>query len=144
MDPNEVIEKIKKIMSILPPDTSSIIDDNKYDGAIYYIQHIPDDVEKSQELFINLCSEVIGTPKGPVNRQGIIGRFIDDSGNKPLKSIWHRFSCIDDKYREWTQPYFAISRLDRKRITYGKEKCLNKINSFLIEFYRDKKIDLLV
>lgn len=42
------------------------------------------------------------------SRFGIIDRYLDDCDLLHRK-IWYRFMCIDDQYREWGQPYFAMN-----------------------------------
>jgi len=43
------------------------------------------------------------------HNQGMMGRFIDDSGCKPLQFAWFRLQCTDEKAREWEQPFYAIN-----------------------------------
>ena len=38
----------------------------------------------------------------------LIGRYIDDSGSKPMRHAWHRIMCTDHQFREYEQPYYAI------------------------------------
>jgi hypothetical protein len=41
-----------------------------------------------------------------IHPRSIAGRILDDTGG-PLAQAWWRFSCIDDQYREWGQPWFV-------------------------------------
>jgi len=40
-------------------------------------------------------------------RHGMVGRVISDCDSDFWRA-WGRIGCIDDKYREWEQPYYAI------------------------------------
>lgn len=39
-----------------------------------------------------------------------LARLVDDAGPGALRRAWHRLACIDAKYREWGQPYYAIEQ----------------------------------
>lgn len=43
-----------------------------------------------------------------VHPQSIVGRILSDCDDL-LYRAWSRVMCIDDKWREWGQPYFAIN-----------------------------------
>jgi hypothetical protein len=47
--------------------------------------------------------------------------------------------CIDSKYKEWEQPYFAFAQ---DGIADGI--CINDLCPQLIQFFRDQKIDNLL
>lgn len=49
--------------------------------------------------------EFVDNPE-KVHRQSIVGRVLSDS-DQLLYGAWYRVMCIDDKCREWGQPYFA-------------------------------------
>lgn len=38
----------------------------------------------------------------------MIGRFIDDGCPRPVYRAWSRLMCVDQEYREWGQPYYAL------------------------------------
>ena len=42
-------------------------------------------------------------------RNSIIGRYLDDAGTNAVYSAWYRFMSMDDLYREWGQPYYALN-----------------------------------
>ena len=48
-------------------------------------------------------------PKGIRHSGGIANRYIDDGGSEPLRRAWQRLSCMDENYREYNQPYYAIN-----------------------------------
>lgn len=130
--------RIDEIMKILPPNFRELGISND-PGCPSYIQHIAEDVEEAQNLFIQLVDETLGTNYSgkEIHRRGIIGRIIDDSGNKELYESWNRFMRIDDKYREWEQPYYAIHE-------QSKSICVNKTNPKIIAYLRDKKLDKIL
>lgn len=43
-----------------------------------------------------------------VHPQSIVGRILSDCDSL-LYSAWNRVMCMDDKFREWGQPYYAIN-----------------------------------
>jgi hypothetical protein len=47
--------------------------------------------------------------------------------------------CIDEKYREWEQPYFAINLQEEGNDFHGV--CINTLSPKLISFFRDQKIN---
>ncbi len=142
--------RIDKIMSNLPLSTF-LSTFNITDKRIPYIQHIPEEFEKTQTEFIKICIDVLKHDHGFVSlcemaltedkiyRQGIIGRYLEDCGVNELYLTWNRFMCTDEKYREWEQPYFVNSEPDHRNII-----CLNQIEPELIKYFRDKKIDNLL
>lgn len=38
----------------------------------------------------------------------MIGRYIDDSAERPIRAAWWRIQRMDANFREYEQPYFAI------------------------------------
>lgn len=49
------------------------------------------------------------------------GRFMDDGAPEPLARAWGRLQRIDDKGREWEQPYFALNPEEGCQHPYGQE-----------------------
>jgi len=131
-------DRINEIMKVLPPSFRDLGISND-SSCPSYIQHIAEDVEEAQRLFIELVDEVLGTKYSgkEIHRRGIIGRIIDDSGNRELYQAWNRFVCIDDKYREWEQPYYAMNE-------QAKSICVNKTNPKIIAYLRDRKLDQIL
>lgn len=142
-------KKVEELFSYLPPSLNSV-KDKLYEngneirlktGYEPYIQHIPEMIEEAQSVFIELCVQEGVLDKkflsGKVHRQGIIGRYLDDSGSGIYK-YWNRFMCIDEKYREWEQPYYAINSEKEKKNFNGV--CINNLSPELISFFRDQKI----
>ena len=139
----------EKIFSYLPPSLDKVKDNLSENGQKIglktgyepYIQHTPEVVEEVQAAFIQLCVKSGILPEkfleGKVHRQGIIGRYLDDSGSGSYKH-WYRFMCIDEKYREWEQPYYAINSEKEGKDFEGV--CINNLSPDLISFFRDQKI----
>lgn len=146
-------EKVEELLSYLPPSLDSVKDKLYENGKEIglktgyepYIQHIPEVIEEVQETFIELCVEQGILPdkflKNKVHRQGIIGRYLDDSGSGSYK-YWYRFMCIDEKYREWEQPYYAINS-EKENMDF-EGVCINTLSPKLITFFRDQKIKSII
>ena len=142
-------KKVEELFSYLPPSLNSVKDKLYKNGNEIglktgyepYIQHIPEMIEEAQSVFIDLCVQegILDKKflKGKVHRQGIIGRYLDDSGSGIYK-YWNRFMCIDEKYREWEQPYYAINSEKEEKNFNGV--CINNLSPKLISFFRDQKI----
>lgn len=146
---NQVFERI---MSQLPPQIDDFTVDSEhytFSSGDYYIQHIPQIVDKAQREFLDLCYEVTGNKvylSENVHRQGIIGRYLDDSGNSKLYKTWYRFMCIDEYYREWGQPYFAINQNEQEKAK--SKSSLNllipQLRDYFLIYQRDEKIGELL
>lgn len=133
-------KEVKSVFDILPPQITSIMVVTFSIPA--YIQHIPEDVEKAQAKFMAICRreldyDTYDDSKEKIHRQGITGRFLDDSGNSLLNSNWNRFMCIDEKYREWEQPYLSINY---KKYEDGAN-CINDEVPEIKSFFRNRKIE---
>lgn len=137
-------DKIDKVMSILPNRIDMKAIDPKVGWTKEpYIKHTSSLVEEAQSNFIKLCDSELGGFTKYINgshRQGIIGRILDDS-NSELYKTWNRFMCIDELYREWEQPYFAINF---EKFNDDNSICVNNYYPEVISFYRDKKINEIV
>lgn len=146
-------EKIQELFTHLPPSLDSVRDklyENSKEiglktGYEPYIQHIPEVIEEAHQVFIELCVQEGILPdkflKGKVHRQGIIGRYLDDSGSVAYV-YWNRFKCIDEKYREWEQPYYSINFEKEGKDFHGV--CINTLSPELISFFRDQKLKTIL
>jgi hypothetical protein len=38
----------------------------------------------------------------------LIGRYVDDAGHGPELSVWRRIARIDNLFREYEQPFYAV------------------------------------
>ena len=136
--------ELSDIFKDLPPSLGSVEDKLNRPltvSPVPYIQHIPRLVDDAQNNFIKMCvdkgvlSEKYLSQK--IHRFGIVGRILDDSGDVDLYKKWNRFMCIDEEYREWSQPHYAI---------YSSKYEIECINSHPIykAYFRDKKIDEII
>lgn len=144
----EINREISKVMSQLPPMIDDFIIDSEhytFSSGDYYIQHVPHIVDKAQREFLDICHQVTGSKiylSETVHRQGIIGQYLDDSGDNRLYKNWYRFMCIDEHYREWGQPYFAINQNEQEK---AKSKSalnllLPELRDYFLVYQRDEKI----
>ena len=81
------MHKLSEIMSILPSSSIFSLSTQEYS----FINHIPEDVELAQSEFIKYCvSRGVLSKKflnDKVHRQGIVGRYLDDCGEKDIKKL---------------------------------------------------------
>lgn len=141
-------QEISKVMSQLPPMFDDFIIDSEhytFSSGDYYIQHIPHIIDKAQREFLDICYQITGSKiylSETVNRQGIIGRYLDDSGDSILYKNWYRFMCIDDHYREWGQPYFAINLNEQEKAKFKSalNLLLPELRDYFLVYQRDEKI----
>lgn len=80
--------------------------------------------------------------KDGYHRQGIIGRWVDDSGKSDLYRGWNFFMTIDESYRKWEQMYYTFPK------NYEKHKheaiCINETNGELKRLFRARNLDILL
>ena len=140
-------KEIKKIIDILPPSYEDLVSrtGKNFSNANSFIQHIPGNVDEAQSKFMAICRREIDydtydDSKKKIHRQGIIGRYLDDSGNVLLYRNWHRFMCIDEKYREWEQPHFSIYYPKYEDVAI----CINGEIPELKAFFRDRKLEQIL
>lgn len=108
---DQLCETVVKVMAAFPPLPKNDGCDFAYGGG-----------------FMQLSEAVVTTVRGKlfdiiatrINRRSIEGfrdikvspafvaKFIDGKNNRPLYAAWQRLSCIDSRWREWGQPYYAI------------------------------------
>lgn len=88
-------------------------DNNKFSNGEGYIQQNKETIEAAMIKIVELSGldkmrEWNDFYKDPFNcRNGIIGRYISESCYPVLSMAWYRFQCMDFRFREWGQPYFA-------------------------------------
>lgn len=136
-------ERIDLVMQNLPISMEELNSKYVSRNEVPYIQHTPDSVEKTQADFLKICDEVLKSDyytTGKIHRQGIIGRYLDDCGVSELYSTWTRFMCIDEQYREWSQPYYAHP----DKVKESDMLCINTLEPELISYFRDKKLEQIL
>ena len=56
------------------------------------------------------------------HQHGIAGRIMSEGAPRPLDRAWSRLMRIDDRGREWEQPFFAINSDKGCQRPYGHEE----------------------
>lgn len=113
--------RINAAMRSLPTRPES----NDFANGDGYVQHDSASVHEAMVAVLNQAknySSHTSIPKsmevGFPSRAGIVGRIIDDCCPRPINKAWYRFMCMDNDYREWGQPFFALNpdKGEQKRI----------------------------
>ena len=81
-----------------------------------YLQHTEGSVKLARDAVIDVLSDELGingivaeAAKVANHNHTIFGRYIDDSGNKPARSAWSRFTTMSPiTDREYSQPFFLF------------------------------------
>ena len=111
IDYEKLITKVESISAKLP----SIPDTTDFSNGGGYIQHDKVVTDAVRVEILELCKEYIDhnwiqQSIDDLNvHPSYVARLLDDYNIRPISSLWHRFWCIDKKYREWGQPYFAAN-----------------------------------
>lgn len=107
-----LISAIEGIDSRLPKLPKK--DNSNFSNGEDYLQHDSEIIKKAMIDLLkisDISKEYWNEPEflnSPFDcRFGIIGRIIGDS-DSPIHSLWFRFMCMDDNYREYGQPYYAL------------------------------------
>jgi len=86
-------------------------DTNEFQNGRGYIQQDAAAVELVKNAIIDMWvgdKDICRGARQYPARYSILARIFSDC-NSPLKEPWHRLCCIDDRYREWGQMFFAIN-----------------------------------
>ncbi len=107
----KLINAINEIESRMPIRPKN--DGCKFGNGEGYLQHEKDVIDKAMVDLLKVSDidkEYWDKPQFLDNpfscRFGIIGRVIDDS-RSAINSLWYRFMCMDENYREYGQCYYA-------------------------------------
>lgn len=84
-----------------------------------WIQHSQTSVLAAKRSLLSLATqtclagfpdvvEKVNADPDSVHPRSIVGRIMDDS-NSPINKGWYRIMCIDDSFREHSQPFYAIN-----------------------------------
>jgi hypothetical protein len=129
---------ITEIMSVFPPSHDDIDSTRKY--ILPYIKHNPEDVIIARDKFIKYVGKCLNTKYyNNINlnifeeRNAILDTFgiLSDSCNPGFYTVWYRFACMDDEFREWS---FVPS--DLVNLDHSKSTCLNEVDEVIKKFYR--------
>ncbi len=97
---------IREINQIIDPFLKDDIESEKYIQRTY--QQIDDLIHSVYKVLIKYYGESSETAKlWKQNPRGIVGRYFCDS-NSPAYNAYFLLESIDNKNRQWNQPYFAI------------------------------------
>lgn len=101
-----IVEDIRAVQAMLP---RAIDEGCLFANGGGYIQHTPATfaafLAAVQGLFDKHAPSL--AKMFSAQPRGFVGRYLDDGGS-PLYSVYMRICMIDDSYREWGQPYYAI------------------------------------
>ena len=103
---NENIDKIFDKLDISKSD---------YDKGIGYYQHNINNVLKYKKILVKIVSELTKHPillkyePEKIHPMGIVGKIIDNTGNKFLICRWGKLCRIDETGKEWGSSYYAIN-----------------------------------
>lgn len=115
------IQKVELILGRKPKDSNC-----NFSNGDGYVQHSKKDVLAFKSAIVELCRkyckhEVFNYPLKEIYPMGLGGRILDDS-NSPIRRPWNRLCCIDEKYREWGQPYYALHPNEGKQVEWRVTK----------------------
>ena len=111
IDYENLISKVKSIEAKLP----SIPDTTDFSNGDGYIQHDEVVTNSVRVEILELCKGYIDhkwvqqSIDDSTIHPSYVARLLDDYNIRPISNLWYRFHCIDKKYREWGQPYFAAN-----------------------------------
>jgi len=101
--------RVERIMARLPKVTISGEDFVQLDGPT--VLGVQCDLvllyEGAHPGMVDRHTEYARNADRPVG-MSLIGRYIDDSAERPIRAAWGRIQCIDNQFRQYEQPYYAI------------------------------------
>ena len=107
-------ESLCSQMSLLTVMLPQVPDRIDFTNGYGYLQWLDEDVETVKLTVAKNAAKYLGSDlinklieNGELSPSGIIGRILSDANIPVLYNMWLRIMCIDDKFREWGQPYFA-------------------------------------
>lgn len=109
----KLMEKVNSIMAELPNKPND--DGCHFSNGGGYIQHDKTVLQNVKtKLLIEIKKHidhkwVDETMKDETVHPSYVDRLLDDYHIQPLRNAWGRILCIDNKAREWGQPYFAYN-----------------------------------
>lgn len=113
-DHEKLLCRLTRIEAIIGPRPKDI----KYLNGHGYLAHSPKNLKRFKAaLYAEALPFISHLPLiGPSNVDlicsiGIVGRWICDCCPQPIYDLWYRLMCLDDRNREWGQPYFAFKPL---------------------------------
>ena len=129
---------IRDIMSVLPPSPDDVCSTSKF--LMPYIKHNSEDVINVREKLITYIGKCLSTNYfNNINlnilqeRKNVLEAFYCNPG---FYTVWKRFACIDDDFREWC---FIPNDYMFDRMDISKCTCLNDVDDTIKVFF--KRID---
>jgi hypothetical protein len=111
-----MLERIELAMRPLGNTPPKVVDGKGW------VQHTEVNYRKAHRAIMKLASPMFrnfeqfkGCNLDDINPMGIAGRIVCDS-DSPLWKPFARLSCVDKKFREHQQPYYAINGPDRDHV----------------------------
>lgn len=129
---------ITEIMSVFPPSHDDIDSTRRY--ILPYIKHNPEDVIVARDKFIKYVGKCLNTKYySNINldifeeRNAILDSFgiFSKTCNPGFYTVWYRFACMDNEFREWS---FVPS--NKKNLDHSKSTCLNEVDEVIKKFYK--------
>ena len=102
--------EVAEIMATLPKRPSD--DGCQFSNGHGYLQHNADKFLAARAALLRVGARLYPHKwfdqalADPTVHPSWCGRLIDET-SRPLVAAWHRVMCIDAKFREWGQPYYA-------------------------------------
>ena len=111
-----IVEKIMRCIDLAPQDCD-------FANGGGYLQHDKNALLKVRNEFLEFCKRYTShkwvqetIDKGWDAHSSYAARVIDECAPRSISKHWYRFSCIDDKGREWGQPYYAANPDQAKQV----------------------------
>lgn len=108
----QMVIEAAKANKILP---QAVDDGCSFTNGGGYIQYTAENVARFEKETERLIREYISKEYADKYAQcprGIVGRYLSDGGgpqNDLAYKLWTRRYCIDDSFREWGQPFYALN-----------------------------------
>ncbi len=112
-----LVRNIQTISMILPARPDAI----SFTNGEGFIQHDEDHVQRYRNALLDQMPNEKWVQETREGKRHVshLARILSDGPASPLTRAWFRLMDIDDKFREWGQPYFAANP------HAGKQICLN-------------------
>jgi hypothetical protein len=106
------LKSVKELYKLLKPIPEN--DGCRFANGHGFVQQDPIAVQEFKRKVMLMGAahheKMVEWAKNPidVHPQSIVGRILSDC-DSVLYKAWSRVMCMDDKYREWGQPYYALN-----------------------------------
>lgn len=113
-----LIDRVNSIINTLPKHPNTC----EFSNGSGYLQHNETTFKNAKISLLNICKEYIDHRwvQESIDDHNInpsyVGRLLDDYGIRPLYKAWYRIMCVDSKFREWGQLYYATNPNEAKQV----------------------------